>query len=108
MMGMPRGVTHSTAKPDRAMSRALSVSQRCRDGSRLRVGPSGKSHWGAGRRGTYLDGPSAREHFLETVEHLAHKVVGGLPHELLGMQGTQWGSLEGEAASMPTPQPRGR
>ena len=43
MTGMPRGVTHSTAEPVWEMSRALSVSQRCRDGHRAQGGRV----WGA-------------------------------------------------------------
>lgn len=93
-MGMPRGVIHSTAEPEWAMSRALSVSQRCGSRTRLRARPvlgSQVSLWGtqakAGTRGTHLDGPGAREHLLEAVEHLAHQVVRGFPHELLGRGG---------------------
>lgn len=61
MMGMPRGVTHSTAEPVRAMSRALSASQRCRGGDRLRTARLG-SHTregSAGELGTNLDGSGA-------------------------------------------------
>lgn len=32
----------------------------------------------------HLDGPGAREHLLQAVEHLAHEVVRSLPHEVLG------------------------
>lgn len=98
---MPRGVTHSTAEPVRAMSLALSASQRCKDRDRLRARDSLGNHAWEGTRGTHLDGSGAREHFLEAVEHLTYKVVRGLPHKLLEMgrhrkggvrggQGTEW------------------
>ena len=83
MMGMPRGVIHSTAEPVSEMSRALSVSQRCRDGHWVRRARSGATARGRGRMRPHLDGPGAREHLLEAVEHLAHEVVRCLPHELL-------------------------
>lgn len=35
----------------------------------------------------HLDGPGAREHLLQAVEHLAHEVVRSLPHEVLGRGG---------------------
>ena len=83
MMGTPRGVIHSTAEPVSEMSRALSVSQRCGDGHQVSRAGSGATARGRGRMRPHLDGPGAREHLLEAVEHLAHKVVRCLPHELL-------------------------
>lgn len=82
-MGTPRGVIHSTAEPVSEMSRALSVSQRCGDEHQVSRAGSGATARGRGRIRPHLDGPGAREHLLEAVEHLAHKVVRCLPHELL-------------------------